>query len=1475
MASMSSTVRRLAHGALEAFARSRIDLLLQIRLDSMRCVGRGVAGEFMMMNRAWVYVSVGSIVLGTAFVGCGDETNVQSVSDAGPVLTDLASGPDGVADTAKAICEGLADGESCDDGDPCTLNDECSAGGCVGGMNEPCATDNPCEVGECVSGEGCQYELLADGASCDAHCFQDASCQAGACAVDAASAVVCPSPEANQPCLAELACDPSTGNCTQEIYVPADSLCDSDSDLCTLESCDGAGECVNSGDVVSCSGESSSDPCQTWTCDKKDGICDPVGFAGEVSCDDGNGCTSNDLCFKDEFNFIACQGTPFDVDDGNSCTDDTCVGGVITHDPIDGLPCETGDSCTPTGECLAKTCEYEGCACYEDSDCAPPEDKCLGEVFCDTSGDTPSCQLKEASAVLCAAPASPCYLAQCAPDTGECGIVPAPLGTACDDNNACTTSDGCDGFGECDPGTPLLCDNGLFCDGAEGCDPTSGCTVGVSPALTDGVACTIDSCNEDTDTLDHVGDGSFCQDENLCDGTEICDLVDGCVEGEPLACDDELYCNGSEGCEAATGCVPGVPPEFDDGVDCTQESCIESTDSIDSIPVDGLCVPDGSLCLLGVCDPAAGGCGTVTKLGCCGNGLVEAGEACDDANDAAGDGCSAGCAVEEDWTCLGSPSVCQTCGDGVVQGDEFCDAGAANGCQSCKSDCTGPVVIHFGNLTIDSAADVAAAQEISVIDGQLTIHALQDGELTLPALECVKNTLRIHNNTFQDLAGLQSLKHIGGSLHLLTNSELKHVDALSGVTTVTSLYINGNPLLANLGGLSNLTSVSDMIDVSYCGGLVTLAALGNIQTKLTGSLILHKLDSLLSLTGLEGITEVNVLKVSSNGLLSNLSGLGLIKVKSQIHVNKNGSLSSLQGLEGLSKIWNSLNITDNPLLESLDALSNITGSVGGSFTISNNTGLTGLQGLEGVEGVVGSFTLNNIPTIVTLGPLTNLATVGGIFTISSLSSLVDLSSLTSLEEVQTLTLMFNDSLTAIDLPNYGTKFVGSLEIKNNGSLASIGGFAQLEEIGGNLRIHNNESLTKLTALNGVADVGGNLYLTGNASLLNLLGLQNLEEVGNLAEISWNDNLTSLAGLSSLSEVKYLTVSNNAALNNLQGLFGLKTVSQDLQIHNNASLKQIDALSNLASLGHALTLSGNDELADVKGLSGLSFVTLSTLKVTNNSDLLDLDGLGNIVGTVDWLTVSGNDSLMHLNGLAGLVQVKTNLLIQNNDSLQDLTGLEGLVSVGHLSVDGNDKLVTLVGLHNVSVANDVTIDSNAMLVDLAGLASLQGTVGSLTLRDNPFLGSVQGLSGLNQAGNLTVDGCPSLKSLTGLEGLTLAGKSGNWLRISDNLQLANLDGLSGLSGAPQGLLYISSNLSLIHLDGLQGLQGVATSQIQILNNTSLLSIDGLKNITKANYVKVKSNALLPQCAVFDAVQGIVSPTLCVEQNKADPACPDDC
>ena len=62
----------------------------------------------------------------------------------------------------------------------------------------------------------------------------------------------------------------------------------------------------------------------------------------------------------------------------------------------------------------------------------------------------------------------------------------------------------------------------------------------------------------------------------------------------------------------------------------------------------------------------------------CGDGVIDTddGEACDDGNTDAGDGCSPTCELEAGFNCANVPSNCTTeCGDNIQAGAEDCDDG--------------------------------------------------------------------------------------------------------------------------------------------------------------------------------------------------------------------------------------------------------------------------------------------------------------------------------------------------------------------------------------------------------------------------------------------------------------------------------------------------------------------------------------------------------------------------------------------------------------------------------------------------------------------------------------------------------------------------------------------------------------------------------------------------------------------------------
>jgi hypothetical protein len=77
-----------------------------------------------------------------------------------------------------------------------------------------------------------------------------------------------------------------------------------------------------------------------------------------------------------------------------------------------------------------------------------------------------------------------------------------------------------------------LCDDGLFCNGPEVCDAVTDCGAGTAPAVDDGIACTLDSCDEASDAVLHTPDASVCEDADICT-TFVCDPLSGCLDAGP------------------------------------------------------------------------------------------------------------------------------------------------------------------------------------------------------------------------------------------------------------------------------------------------------------------------------------------------------------------------------------------------------------------------------------------------------------------------------------------------------------------------------------------------------------------------------------------------------------------------------------------------------------------------------------------------------------------------------------------------------------------------------------------------------------------------------------------------------------------------------------------------------------------------------------------------------------------------------
>jgi cysteine-rich repeat protein len=639
----------------------------------------------------------------------------------------------GVCDENLDAClpQPRPDDTSCDDGNACTQEDVCQAGACVGTDPIVCTAQDECHTaGVCDPATGaCSNPVKPDGAFCDDGdaCTRSDRCVAGTCV--GIDPIVC---TAQDQCHMAGACDPATGTCSNPVK-PDGAFCD-DGNACTREDVCQAGACVGTDPIV-CTAQ---DQCHTaGVCNPATGTCShPVKPAG-TACDDGNACTRVDACQAG-----MCVGT-----DPVACTaQDQChMGG--TCDPAtgacsqpakpDGAFCDDGDACTRSDRCMAGACVGTDpivCTaqdqCHEAGACDPATGACSNPIkangaLCD-DGDactrTDRCQAGACvgtDPVVCTAQ-DQCHTAGvCDPATGVCSHPAKPAGAACDDGNACTRVDACQGgacvgtdlvactaqdqcheAGVCDPATGACSNpikaNGALCDDGDACTRTDRCQAGAC-AGTNPIVCTAQDqchtagvCDPATGVCSNPAQpaGTACNDGDTCTRVDACQ-AGICVGTDPVVCTARDQCHLPGTCNPRTGeCSDPRAPAgtaCDDGNACTRVDACQAGVCVGTDAVE--CPTPGQCYRPGVCDPGTAQCSAPTR---------DDGARCDDGNACTRrDTCESG-------TCVGGdPVICSPL-------DQCHDAGV---CDPATGACSNPAT---ADGTVCDDADACTSEDTCV-----------------------------------------------------------------------------------------------------------------------------------------------------------------------------------------------------------------------------------------------------------------------------------------------------------------------------------------------------------------------------------------------------------------------------------------------------------------------------------------------------------------------------------------------------------------------------------------------------------------------------------------------------------------------------------------------------------------------------------------------------------------------------------------
>ncbi len=612
--------------------------------------------------------------------------------------------------TGQCVLQNDADGNPCSDNSACTANDKCTGGACSGQVID-CGKSETCIERGCDPSQGC-FTNNKDGDACDDGdaCTQGDTCSAGKCTGKNACQ-----------CKTDADCKPFDGN----------DKCKG-THICTANQC-----VIDPKTVINCQGGPSS-PCVQTICDPPTGNCFKENEPDGTPCDDGTACTTPDSCTGG-----VCGGAKVDCDDANACTNDICDASAgCLHQSATGTPCDDGDNCTSPDVCQAGSCAPgpDVCACKVDGDCDDGK-ACTVDVCTNNQ-----CTSGPANGIACEDDDKCTGTGECVDGACKPGAF-----NDCDDNYACTTDSCDAATGACKNEVIYgCCTKDKNCDDKNDCTADS-CKVDACPdgVLQDGRCYKVISQNStwfeaqdaclawggqlvsigskaDNDFVRGLGNQAGCSDVWIgfndlakddtwvwSDGSPA--NYDNWADGEPNECEN---CCGSPEDVAemwTDGTWNDICLKLDNPCMVCEKSLGGGTCS--NQPVAGCCkvdadCEDGDACSIDTC--VAGKCQAVFDPTCC-KGDVD----CDDSNPCTNDVCDAG-------KCLNAPNnnPCDDgdpCTDGDTCAGGSCQSGT-NTCQ-CKSDadcakledgnvCNGTLVCNANKCIIDPGTIIDCSGQV-------------------------------------------------------------------------------------------------------------------------------------------------------------------------------------------------------------------------------------------------------------------------------------------------------------------------------------------------------------------------------------------------------------------------------------------------------------------------------------------------------------------------------------------------------------------------------------------------------------------------------------------------------------------------------------------------------------------------------------------------------------------------------------------
>ncbi len=372
--------------------------------------------------------------------------------------------------------------------------------------------------------------------------------------------------------------------------------------------------------------------------------------------------------------------------------------------------------------------------------------------------------------------------------------------------------------------------------------------------------------------------------------------------------------------------------------------------------------------------------------------------------------------------------------------------------------------------------------------------------------------------------------------------------------------------------------------------------------------------------------------------------------------------------------------------------------------------------------------------------------------------------------------------------------------------------------------------------------------------------------GNLIIETGDSDLIELFSLNHITQIKgHLIIKNNANLKNIIHLNSLQLIQGDLKIINNLNLEKI-SFKKLNKIEGNLIISQNYKLKIITNFLLINYIPKSLL-IVENYELSSIIGFSFLKKIKENFIISSSN-ILKLQGLNNLYEIGGYFAIERNENLQNLNDLRSLEHIGtDFWFQYNHSVYNFEGLNIKYIGNDIRINYNLNLYKLGAFNYLNKINGTLFIKNNPKLSSLNGFNNLYEIGqNFELFGSISNQDVTfnlyDLQGLHNLKTVKGTFKIINYSSLQSLNGLNSLNTCKD--IIINNNDELMNIENLILINYI--SDLFITNNYSLTNLNGLQSLKTCKNIRINGNQNLESLSYLDNLKYIYEDIYIMNNNN---------